>query len=119
MIFIFCNLIQSSIEIINLCSDDLPNYVWDNYQKSLPMSTYLVAFTISDFVNLSSNGNFSVWARTDAISSAQYALSIGPRILKNLENYFNITFPLQKIDMIAVPDFHAGAMENWGLITYR
>lgn len=82
------------------------------------MSTYLVAFTISDFANKSSN-SFSVWARSDAINSADYALSIGPRILKNLENYFNINFPLPKIDMIAIPDFHAGAMENWGLITYR
>ncbi|XP_055381285.1 puromycin-sensitive aminopeptidase-like protein isoform X2 [Condylostylus longicornis] len=96
------------------------HYVWDKYEESFPMSTYLVAFTISDFVNITTpEGNFSVWARPNAIDSAKYALSIGPKILRNLENYFGIEFPLPKIDMIAIPDFHAGAMENWGLITYR
>ncbi|XP_055847662.1 aminopeptidase N [Episyrphus balteatus] len=98
--------------------DDLPGYVWDNYMESLPMSTYLVAYTVSDFANLT-KGSFSVWARPDAIQSAQYALIVGPKILKFLEQYFDIPYPLPKVDMIALPDFHAGAMENWGLITFR
>lgn len=82
------------------------------------MSTYLVAFAISDFTHISS-GNFSVWTRADAIRSAEYALSVGPKILNFLQDFFNLTFPLPKIDMIALPDFQAGAMENWGLITFR
>jgi aminopeptidase N len=82
------------------------------------MSTYLVAFVVCDFVS-KSNGNFTVWARGDAIRSAEYALSIGPKILKHLEEFFDIKYPLPKVDMIALPDFSAGAMENWGLITYR
>ena len=49
----------------------------------------------------------------------QYAAEIGPKILKYYETFFNIPFPLPKQDMIAIPDFSAGAMENWGLITYR
>jgi len=44
---------------------------------------------------------------------------IGPQILHYYEEYFNTSFPLPKQDMIAIPDFSAGAMENWGLITYR
>ncbi|XP_033167366.1 aminopeptidase N isoform X1 [Drosophila mauritiana] len=96
----------------------MPSYVWDHFAESLPMSTYLVAYAISDFTHISS-GNFSVWARADAIKSAEYALSVGPRILTFLQDFFNVTFPLPKIDMIALPEFQAGAMENWGLITFR
>ncbi|XP_023293113.2 aminopeptidase N [Lucilia cuprina] len=98
--------------------ETLPDYEWDYFDESLPMSTYLVAYSISDFSKLS-NGNFSVWARHDAIQSASYALSVGPKILKFLEEFFDLKFPLPKMDMIALPDFQAGAMENWGLITYR
>lgn len=82
------------------------------------MSTYLVAFVISDFVHLS-DGNFSIWARQEALTQTHYALEIGPKILKYYEDFFDIKYPLPKMDMIALPDFSAGAMENWGLITYR
>ncbi|XP_023949404.1 aminopeptidase N [Bicyclus anynana] len=100
--------------------ESLPNYTWDHYAESLPMSTYLVAFVVTDFGNMSdSKNNFSVWARKEALPSAAYALEIGPKILKFLEEYYKIKFPLPKIDMIALPDFKAGAMENWGLLTFR
>lgn len=49
----------------------------------------------------------------------EYAKTLGPQVLKFYENYFDIKFPLPKMDMMAVPDFSAGAMENWGLVTYR
>ncbi|XP_014370444.2 aminopeptidase N [Papilio machaon] len=96
----------------------LKGYVWDHYAESLPMSTYLVAFAVTDFGNMSDH-NFSVWARKEALPSAAYALDIGPKILKFLEEYYKIEFPLPKIDMMALPDFKAGAMENWGLLTFR
>ncbi|PZC76123.1 hypothetical protein B5X24_HaOG205138 [Helicoverpa armigera] len=96
----------------------LPDYIWDHYAESLPMSTYLVAFTVTDFKNMTNN-KFSVWARSEAVQSAAFALEIGPKILKYLEEYYKIKFPLPKIDMIALPDFKNGAMENWGLLTFR
>ncbi|XP_022215617.2 aminopeptidase N [Drosophila obscura] len=98
--------------------ETIPSYVWDHFAESLPMSTYLVAYAITDFSHISS-GNISVWARADAIKSAEYALSVAPKILNFLQEFFNVTFPLPKIDMIALPEFQAGAMENWGLITFR
>lgn len=82
------------------------------------MSTYLVAFVVCDF-DVKYSGNFGTWTRGDSIKSAEYALKIGPMILKFFEDFFKIKFPLPKMDMIAIPDFAAGAMENWGLITYR
>ena len=98
----------------------MPTYEWDHFERSVPMSTYLVAFIVSDFQFLKSDdGNFSVWARSEALNQSLYSLKIGPKILKTYEDYFQIKFPLPKTDMVALPDFSAGAMENWGLITYR
>lgn len=48
-----------------------------------------------------------------------YALSAGIKVLQYYEDYYGVPFPLPKQDMMAFPDFAAGAMENWGLVTYR
>lgn len=82
------------------------------------MATYLVAFVVCDFLN-KTDGNFAVWAQSSAINQTDYALDIGPKVLKHLEDFFDIKFPIPKMDMVAIPDFSMGAMENWGLITYR
>jgi len=104
-------------------SDD-PEYVWDHYTESVQMSTYLVAFVVSKFDKRQSelranNVTFRIWSRADAVGQTEYARDIGPKMLEFFENYFQVKFPLPKQDMIAIPDFGAGAMENWGLITYR
>ncbi|KAK7601689.1 hypothetical protein V9T40_009130 [Parthenolecanium corni] len=99
--------------------DNLPiDFVIDIYKESVPMSTYLVAFAVTDFLKLS-NQMFHVWARREALEQARYALHLGPQILNFYTRFFNVPFPLPKMDMIALPDFSSGAMENWGLITYR
>jgi aminopeptidase N len=103
---------------------DNDEYVWDAFQQSLKMSTYLLAFVVSDFAYLksapTSNGvEFRIWSRQEAKDQTGYASIIGPKILQYYEEYFSVPFPLPKQDMIALPDFSAGAMENWGLITYR
>ncbi|XP_069972068.1 aminopeptidase N-like [Penaeus vannamei] len=97
-------------------------WVWDHYHTTVKMSTYLVAFVVSDFEflsDLAGETNFSVWARPEAMDQADYSLSVGVDCLTYFESYFNIPYPLPKQDMVALPDFAAGAMENWGLILYR
>jgi len=93
------------------------------FEESVKMSTYLVAFVVCDFVSVSATSKrgikINVWAPEDQISQAEYAISIAPKVLDYYEEFFNVNFPLPKQDMIAIPDFGAGAMENWGLITYR
>ncbi len=49
----------------------------------------------------------------------RFALDVGIRALDFYEDFFEIAYPLPKMDMIAIPDFAMGAMENWGLVTYR
>ena len=53
------------------------------------------------------------------MDQTELAAKVGPSILEFFERHYNVKFPLPKMDMIAIPDFSAGAMENWGLITYR
>jgi hypothetical protein len=101
------------------CSED--GWIRYEFEETEKMSTYLVAFIVSDFESLSSDAkyNFSAWARPNAIDNAQYSQAIGPRLVDFYEHYTGIDYEFPKIDQVAVPDFAAGAMENWGLITYR
>lgn len=83
------------------------------------MSSYLVAYVISDFVHLgNTTSNYRVWTRPGALQYARYALRIGPEILQQLGQRFDEHYHLPKMDLIAIPDMLAGAMENWGLITF-
>ena len=103
--------------------DGTSEYVWDRYEQSVKMSTYLVAFVVSKFkyveTTRENNVRFRIWSEPNSLEQTAYADDIGAKILQFFEGYFNIQFPLPKQDMIAIPDFGAGAMENWGLITYR
>ena len=86
------------------------------------MSTYLVAFVVSKFgyeisPQTDNNVMFRIWARKDALDQIAYAKKVGPEMLQYFEKYFNVSYPLPKQDMIALPG-KPGAMENWGLITY-
>ncbi|XP_039666978.1 puromycin-sensitive aminopeptidase [Perca fluviatilis] len=87
------------------------------------MSTYLVAFVIGeyDFVESQSSDGITVRVYTPVGKAEQgkFALEVATKTLPFYKDYFNVPYPLPKIDLIAIADFAAGAMENWGLVTYR
>jgi aminopeptidase 2 len=93
------------------------------FSKSPKMSTYLVAFIIGE-LNYIETDKFRLPIRVYAppnqdIEHGRFSLELAARTLAFYEKQFASEFPLPKMDMVAIPDFSAGAMENWGLITYR
>uniref|UniRef100_A0A8C8ERN0 Aminopeptidase n=1 Tax=Oncorhynchus tshawytscha TaxID=74940 RepID=A0A8C8ERN0_ONCTS len=102
------------------------NWEVTRFQTTKKMSTYLLAFTVSDFHSIVSKHErveIKTYARPEAIKAghAKYAADITGNILAFYESkeVFGMIYPLSKLDQIALPDFSAGAMENWGLVTYR
>ncbi|MGH7142439.1 MAG: M1 family metallopeptidase [Candidatus Saccharimonadales bacterium] len=88
------------------------------------MSTYLLAFVIGELHSSSTKTKrgteVSVWATLSQPKTAlQFGLDVAKRSIEFFEDYFSIDYPLAKADHVALPDFSSGAMENWGLITYR
>ncbi|NWZ53678.1 AMPE aminopeptidase, partial [Haliaeetus albicilla] len=93
------------------------------FEKSVPMSTYLVCFAVHQFQwteRTSASGKpLRVYAQPLQIHTAEYAANVTKIVFDFFEEYFNLSYSLPKLDKIAIPDFGTGAMENWGLITYR
>lgn len=87
------------------------------------MSPYLVAFLVGDFERVTATTKegveVGVYTTPGKAHQAQFALESAIKILSFYNDYFGIPYPLPKLDMAAIPDFAAGAMENWGLVTYR
>ena len=86
------------------------------------MSTYLVAFLVGDFQCTAGEQDgvaIRVCATPDKVALTPYGLDVAKYVLHYYNNYFGIPYPLKKLDLIALPDFEAGAMENFGAITYR
>ncbi|XP_077588151.1 glutamyl aminopeptidase [Stigmatopora nigra] len=94
-----------------------------SFQKSVPMSTYLVCFAVHQFKHVerkSARGiPLRIYTQPSQLSTAEYAADTTKVIFDYFEEYFNMNYSIQKLDKIAIPDFGTGAMENWGLITYR
>lgn len=112
------------------------------FAKTPKMSTYIVAFVIGKLAyvetdnkkedgeeettkRLKSAGKYRsaipirVYAHADEVEWGRFALDVATRCLAFYEKYFEIGYPLPKLDMVAIPSFAMGAMENWGLVTYR
>ncbi|XP_053945402.1 aminopeptidase N-like [Anastrepha ludens] len=92
------------------------------FQKTPSMSTYLVAFVVSDFEYTEGVLNSipqRVYTRPGTKQNQQWALVSGMLFLQSLAEYYNIDFVLPKLYQVGVPDFFFAAMENWGLVTYQ
>ena len=87
------------------------------------MSTYLLAFIVGDFEWIEKKTKKGVLVRIMTVPGkkhqATFALEVAVKGLEFYEKYFDIAYPLNTLDMVALPDFASAAMENWGAITYR
>uniref|UniRef100_A0A4W6EM45 Aminopeptidase n=1 Tax=Lates calcarifer TaxID=8187 RepID=A0A4W6EM45_LATCA len=95
----------------------------DHFDTTVKMSTYLVAYIVSDFLSVSKTTQhgvkISVYAVPEKINQTAYALDAAVKLLDFYDDYYDIPYQLPKHDLAAIPDFQSGAMENWGLSTYR
>jgi aminopeptidase N/puromycin-sensitive aminopeptidase len=86
------------------------------------MSTYLVAFLVGDFQCTKGEQDgvdIRVCSTPDKVALTPYGVEVAKYVLHYYNTYFGIPYPLKKLDLIGLPDFEAGAMENFGAITYR
>ncbi|KAJ8317302.1 hypothetical protein KUTeg_005206 [Tegillarca granosa] len=94
-----------------------------SYEQTPIMSTYLLAFVVGeyDYVEAFDKDGVKVRVYTPVgkKEQGQFALDVAVKTLPFYKDYFQIAYPLPKMDLIAIADFAAGAMENWGLVTYR
>lgn len=94
-----------------------------SFNRSPRMSTYLLAFIVGELKSISTDKfrlPINVWMTPDQKDEdGNFSLDVAAKTLAFYEKAFQAPFPLPKMDMVAIPDFAAGAMENWGLVTYR
>jgi len=92
--------------------------VWDHFQETPPISTYLVAFFVGEFYALKTCA-VGIYTHGSYIGQAEYIANKSKYLLGAMEEFTGVDYLMPKLDLLAIPDFAAGAMENWGLNTYR
>lgn len=107
---------------------NVPGVVSETFYETPKMSTYLLAFIVSEFEAAGqtpedSTKPFGIWARPGAKTMGKYPFETGQKLVASMDAYTGVNYydsdPHMKMDQAAIPDFSAGAMENWGLLTYR
>lgn len=97
------------------------------FKESVPMSTYITCFIVADFVSITApvrpvlgdEFELSVYSTSQQKDKLNYALQVGVGVTEFYIEYFGIEYPLPKLDLAGIPDFNSGAMEQWGLVTFR
>ncbi|KAF1328904.1 Puromycin-sensitive aminopeptidase, partial [Globisporangium splendens] len=107
---------------VNTRTDATVEKVW-KFAETPIMSTYLVGMVVGEFDAVSDVTKegvlVTVYTPVGRSERGLFALDVGTKALSFFTERFGIDYPLKKLDMLAIPDFAAGAMENWGVVTYR
>ncbi|MDP2649641.1 MAG: M1 family metallopeptidase [bacterium] len=113
--------ISNTIE--SVVAEHSAGYKIITFEPTPKMSTYLLAFIVGRFEHIEAKMKAGVKIRVFTTPGkkhqAKFALDTAVKILEFYEDYFGIPYPMPVLDLIAIPDFASGAMENWGAITYR
>lgn len=111
----------SNMDILSTEEDQATKTAVVHFNTSVPMSTYLACFIVSDFKSknetvraqpgIGEDIPLRVFATAGQIDKVDFALDTGKKMTEYYIRYFKIGYPLPKLDMIAIPDFVSGAME--------
>lgn len=116
----FSNMPEKSSQIIKVGSKLKRELV---FMDSPKMSTYLLAIVVGEFDFVQATTQHGVLVRVytppGRAEAGTFALDVATKCLDIYDNFFGLPYPLPKLDMVAIPEFAMGAMENWGLVTYR
>lgn len=114
---------HTAVSNMNLVSKKtLGSKIAHKFAKTPVMSTYLLYFGVGEFEFLSSKQGktqYRIITTKGKSKKGKFALDLCKKLILSYEDYFGIKYPLPKLDLIAIPDFASGAMENWGAITFR
>ncbi|XP_028152016.2 glutamyl aminopeptidase isoform X2 [Diabrotica virgifera virgifera] len=121
---------SSYIALSNYPVENVTDYDNDHqlvtFDETVSMSTYLSCFIVSDFTHTETSFNNSgkivplkVFASPENLDKTRYAGEVGKKVIEYYVQYFQMPYPLPKLDLVAIPDFVSGAMEHWGLVTFR
>lgn len=103
-------------------TSDLGDKTKHVFERTPRMATYLFYLGIGKFDQSSlkdKNVEFRIFARPGNALKGKFALENAVTFLRSYEDYYGIKYPLDKLDLIALPEYASGAMENWGAITFR
>ncbi|KIH67222.1 peptidase family M1 [Ancylostoma duodenale] len=121
------HIVRSNMKL-RLSEEHVDGLYIDVFHRTVKMSTYLLAIAIldnHDYVKRTTRNTqdpieVRLYAPKDLIKGqSEFGLDTAIRALEYFEKYFNISYPLDKMDLLALDDFSEGAMENWGLVTFR
>ena len=111
---------RSNMPLVKTESADKPGYVVDTFDVSARMSSYLVAVAVTDYQSISTGDNVTIWVPSEDLEAGRgdYASEMAPEIMRYYAEYFNVKYPLPKMDLMYGP-MKKGAMENWGLVLFN